>query len=144
MPVLYTKEKCSKKVKSLFSRKKKLFQNSFSPAVILEWNKIDVNIRHSASCNVFKKVILKFVRPELNQVFNVDSSEWLKFLTIIRLALSHLAGHKFRHNFQDCVNPICSCGQEIDTSTHFLLHCSNYHYARRSLFERVNKWIQLC
>ena len=81
------------------------FKNSFFPAVILEWNKLDVNIRNSASCNVFKRVILKFTRPEPNQVFNVDSSEGLKFLTRIRLGLSHLVDHKFRHNFQDCVNP---------------------------------------
>ena len=72
---------------------------------MLEWTKIDVNIHNSTSCNVFKKVILKFIRPEPNQVFNVDSSEGLKFLTRIRLGLSHLVDHKFRHNFQDCVNP---------------------------------------
>ena len=72
-------------------------------------------------------------------MFHIDSSEGLKFLTRIRLGLSHLADHKFRHNFQDCVNPICSCGQEIETSTHFLLHCSNYHCARQTLFEKINK-----
>ena len=32
---------------------------------------------NSASCNVFKRVILKFTTPEANQVFNVDSSEGL-------------------------------------------------------------------
>ena len=111
-----------KKVKSFFSRQKQTFsKNSFFPAVILEWNNLDVNIRNSASCNFFKRVILKFTRPEPNQVFNVDSSEGLKFLTRIRLGLSHLADHKFRQNCQDCVNPVCSCGQEIETSTHFLL-----------------------
>ena len=62
---------------------------------------------------LFREVILKFIRPELSQVFNVDSSERLKFLTRIRRGLSHLTDHKFRHNFQDCTNPICSCGQEI-------------------------------
>ena len=105
----------------------------------MEWNKIDVNIRNSASCNVFKRVILKFIRPEPNQVFNFDSSEGLKFITKIRLGLSHLVDHKFRHNFQDCVNPICSCGQETETSTHSLLHCFNYHCARQSLFEKKNE-----
>ena len=65
----------------------------------MDWNKIDVNIRNSASCNVFEKVILKFIRPETNQVFNVDSSKGLKFLTRIRLGLSYLVDHKFRHNF---------------------------------------------
>ena len=59
--------------------------------------------------------------------FNVDSSEILEFLIRIILGLSHLADHKFRQNFQDCTSPICSCGQEIETSTHFLLLCSNYH-----------------
>ena len=75
----------------------------------MEWNKIDVNIRTSTSCIVFKRVILKFIKPESNQVFNVESTEGLKFLTRIRLGLSHLADYKFRQNFQECVNPICSC-----------------------------------
>ena len=38
--------------------------------------------------------------------------------------------------FQDCVNPICSCGQEIETSTHFLLRCSNYQCARQTLLKK--------
>ena len=91
------------------------------------------------SCNVFKRFILKFIRPEPNQVLDVDSSEGLQFLTRIRLGLSHLADHKFGHNFQDCVNPVCSCGQETEATTHFLLHCSNNRCARQTLFEKVNK-----
>ena len=79
----------------------------------MEWNGVDVNIRNSASCNVFKRAILKFIRPEPNQVLNIDSSEGLKFLTRIRPGLSHLADHKFRHKFQDCVNPISSCGRRL-------------------------------
>ena len=72
-------------------------------------------------------------------MFNVDSSEELKFLTRVRLGLSQVADHKFIHNFQDCVNLVCSCGQEIETSTHFLLQCFNYHRARQTLFEKVKK-----
>ena len=29
------------------------------------------------------------------------------------LGLSHFADQKFRHNFQDCLEPTCSCGLEI-------------------------------
>ena len=83
------------------------------------------------------------IRSEPNQVLNVDISKGLKFLTRIRFGLSHLTDHKFRNNFQDCVNPICSCGQEIETSTRFILHCSNYHCARQTLFEKKAKLIQL-
>ena len=51
----------------------------------MDWNKIDVDVRNSAYYNVFK---IKFIRLELNQVFNVDSSEGLKFITRIRFDLS--------------------------------------------------------
>ena len=54
--------------------KTKFFKNSFFPAVIMEWNKIDVIVRNSTSCNVFKRVILKLIRTEPSQVFNVESS----------------------------------------------------------------------
>ena len=91
-------------------------------------NTIVANICNSAFCNAFKKVVLKFIRPEPNQVF-----------IRTRLRLNHLADHKFRHNFQDCVYPICSYDQEIETSTHFLFYCSNYHCARQTLVEKVNK-----
>ena len=40
----------------------------------MEWKKIGINIRNSASCNVFNKVILKFIKMEPNQVFNVKIS----------------------------------------------------------------------
>ena len=53
----------------------------------------------------------------------------LKLLT--RLRLSHLNEHKFRHNFQDCINLLCSCSLENEDTTHFVLHCqhfSNYPY----------------
>ena len=32
----------------------------------MEWNKIDVDIRNSASCNVFLESYTKFIRPEPN------------------------------------------------------------------------------
>ena len=115
-----------KKVKFFFQDKNNLFRNSLFPAVIMEWT--NVNVCHSASFNVFKKVILKIIRPNVDT--NVDSSEGLKLLTRIRLGLCHLADHKFRHILQDCIDPICSCSQKIETSTHFLLH---YHYARQTL-----------
>ena len=56
----------------------------------------------------------------------------------MRLGLSHLADHKFRHNFQDCLNPICSCSHDIETKSHFLLHCLNYRCARKTFFEKIN------
>ena len=69
-------------------------------------------------------------------MFDAESSEGLKFLQELDL---DWADHKFRHNFQDCVNPVCRCSQEIETSTRFLLHYSKYYSTRQSLFEKVKK-----
>ena len=59
---------------------------------------------------------------------NIHDTKRLKLLTILRLGLS-----------QDCVSPICSCGQDIETTIHFLLHCPNHHCARKNFFHKINK-----
>ena len=51
-------------------------------------------------------MILKFIRPEPNRISSTQNFEGLKLLTRIRLGLRHSADHKFRHNFQDCLNPL--------------------------------------
>ena len=88
---------------------------------------------------MFKKELLKFIRPEPNSTYNINDTKGLKLLTRLRLGLSHLGDHKFRHNFQDCVSPMCYCGLDIETTTHFLLHCSNHHCARTTLFHKINQ-----
>ena len=103
-----------------------------------KWNNLDISIHKSIPCHIFKNLILKFIRPEPNRISSTQNFEGLKLLTRMRLGLSHLADHKFRHNFQDCLNPICSCGQEIETTSHFLLHCLNYRCARKTFFEKIN------
>ena len=34
---------------------------------------------------------------------------------------------------------MCYCGQDIETTTHFLLHCPNHHCARKTLFHKINQ-----
>ena len=74
---------------------------------------------------MFKKELLKFIRPEPNSTYNIKDTKGLKLLTKLRLGLSHLGEHKFRHNYQDCVSPMCYCGQDIETITHSSLFKEN-------------------
>ena len=111
----------------------------FFSAVISEWNSLDINIRKYSSINVFKKERLKFIRLEQNSAYNINDTKGLTLLPRLRLGLSHLGDHKFRHNFQDCVPSMGSCGQDIETTTPFLLHCPNHHCARKTLFHKVNQ-----
>ena len=83
--------------------------------------------------NAFKLSLLKFVKPIAYGVFEINNPYGLKLLARLRLGLSHLRYHKFRHNFQDCINPICFCGLEVETTTHFLLHYPLFQSVRQSL-----------
>ena len=80
------------------------FKNSFFPSAISEWNKLDLNIRNSASLNAFKKRLLNFIRPCSNSIFDIHNPVGIKLLTRLRLGLSPLHEHKFRHCFQDTLN----------------------------------------
>ena len=61
----------------------------------------------------------------------------LKFLTRLRLDFSHLNEHRFRHNFQDCLNPLCSCSLQSEDTTHYLLHCHHFSQNRIDLINSV-------
>ena len=43
--------------------------------------------------------------------------------TILCLGLSYLHEHKFKHSFQDTLNPFCLYGLDVEASTHFFLYC---------------------
>ena len=95
------------------------FKNYFFPSAIIEWNNLDPNLRNSKSISVFKEKILNFIRPSPNSFFDCHNPKEIKLITRLRLGLSHLREHKFKHSFQDTINPLCNCGQDIESSTHF-------------------------
>ena len=128
-----------KATKSRVLRPDNFFKDSFFPAVISEWNSLNINIRNSSSVYTFNKELLRFIRPEPNSTYNINDTKGLKLLTRLWLGLSHLGDHKFRRNFQDCVSPMCYCSQDIETTTHFLLHSPNHHRARKTLFHKINQ-----
>ena len=92
----------------------------FFPYSIIEWNKLD--LRNGKSFLKFRNSLLKIGRPIQNSVYNMHDPVGIKYLTRLRLGLSHLNEHKFRHNFQDCLNPLCSCSLEVETTNHYFLH----------------------
>ena len=61
----------------------------------------------------------------------------LTYLTKLRVGLSHLHEHKFRHNFRDSLNLICNCGNAIVSTKHYLLRCSNFKNERQTLLQNV-------
>ena len=113
--VYATRSSQSKKFSS-FKTRHNFFEDSFFPAVISEWNSLNIDTRNSSFINVFKKELLNFIRPERNSTYNINDTKGLKLLTRLRLGLSHLGDHKFRRNFQDCVIVVRILKQQLTSS----------------------------
>ena len=58
----------------------------------------------------------------------------MKFMTRFRFGLSNLSEHKFKHGFQDSINPLCNCGYDFESTVHFFLHCPLFTNERSTLF----------
>ena len=86
---------------NLVTCKSEYFKNSFIPNVIYEWNKLDPDIRSSASYNLFRNTLLKLIRPAQRKTFNINDLVGVKLLTRSRLGFSHLREHNFRQGFRD-------------------------------------------
>ena len=82
-----------------------------------------------------KKRLLEFTRPSPNSVFDIYNPYGIKPLTRLRFGLSHLNEHKFKHGFNDTLNPICICGGDIESINHFSL--SEYCEASQTLFDNI-------
>ena len=73
------------------------------------------------------------MRPSQNRIYNCHNPKGIKLLIRLGAGLSHLREYKFKHSFQDTLNPICSCGENIETTSHYLLHCPDYLEERKTL-----------
>ena len=80
---------------------------------------------------------MRFKKPSENLIFNCYNPGGIKVITTLRLGLSHLHDNKVRHNFQDTLNLICSCGENTETTTHYLLHSYNYLNERMTLLTNL-------
>ena len=76
--------------------------------------------------------LLQFARPSPKSLFNCHSPKGVKYEIRLRLGLSHLREHKFKHSFQDTLNPFCDCGCETETTGHFPLHCPQFYIERNT------------
>ena len=113
------------------------YKNSFFPSALSDWFQLDTAIRNSESIAVFKSRLLSFIRPIQSDVYNIFNPIGLKFLSRLRLDFSHLNERRFRLNFEDCLNPLCSCSLHTEDTIHYLLHCHHLSQHRIDLINSV-------
>ena len=120
------------------------YKSTFYPHCLAEWENIDPETRNAPSLGVFKAKLNKIIRPAPKQVFGIHDPKGLATLTQLRVGLSALKLHKFRHNFNDTLNPVCPINDGVEDTEHFLLHCHSYHLQRNSLLSQVQATLLSC
>ena len=99
----------------------------------MKWNSLDHNIQKAGSFGVFKNNILKFIRPTFNSASICEYYRGIKLMKRLRVGLVHLRKHRFKHSFQNKLNLSCSCGFDVESTSHDVLHCSMYSDERYTL-----------
>ena len=100
-------------------------------------NKLAFGLRNSVSVSLLKKELLVFIRPKDRSIYNSFDPVGLKLLTRLRIKLSHLREHKFRHNCLDTLNPLCSSSLEIESTIHYLLRCPFFTPIKKTLLDNI-------
>ena len=109
------------------------------PSTIIEWNNLNEDLRNSESFALFRSSILKFIMPSPNSFYGCQNIMGIELVTRLQQGLSHLQEHKFRHSFQDTLNPLCNCGMDVESSTHCLLQCPSYIQRKMHPHERLEQ-----
>ena len=96
-----------------------------------EWNTLDPEIRNAPSVTAFKHKLILKIRPFERSIYSIPDPIGVPYLSQIRVRLSKLNLHKFKHNFKDTINPFCPANDGVENAGHFFLfYPSCYNYQR--------------
>ncbi len=104
-----------------------MYNNSFLPSAIREWNTLPAEIRNSPSLSIFKYRMNKSTSKS-TQLFNIGNRKDQILHARLRLACSSLNYDLYRKSIVD--SPLCSCGSQ-ETVNHYLTVCTNYELQRQ-------------
>ena len=91
---------------------------------------------------ISKKKLSAQIRPHANSVYGIHNPKGVAYLTRLRVGLSKINVHKFRHSFRDTINPMCPVNDGIEDTEHFLLLCDSFKEHRYNLFTDVKAGLQ--
>ena len=115
------------------------YMNSFFPDAIASWNILINHFDDVSSFDILKKHINTLFRPETKSTFGIHDHVGLFQL---RVSLSPLKSHKWRHNFTVTPSDICPCKQGIEDTSHFIFSCPLYAIQRATLTASVINILQ--
>ena len=105
-----------------------------------KWNKHYLKICNSTTYLSFRNALINFLKSSGNKIFNIPEHVRIKLLKRLWLGFSHLHKHKFKHNFEETLNQLCSCSIYPETTMIFFLRCQFYIVIRANLMsDSLNK-----
>ena len=63
---------------------------------------------------------MEFIRPSPNSLFDIYNPYGIELLIRLHLGLNRLKEDKFKHGFNDTINPIYICGGDIESNESLL------------------------
>jgi hypothetical protein len=113
------------------------YAKSFIPDSIVEWNKLNNNIKGSVSVSGFKNNINLSIRRPQNQLYYFGSRWENVHLARMRIGCSLLKSH-LHYNLHVVDSPRCQCGYPREDPKHYFFNCPLYALSRQLLWESVN------
>ena len=80
---------------------------------------------------------MKLITVNSIKVLYIYTKSDLKLLMRLRNGLSHVQGHKLKHNFTDCLNQIFMCGKDFKSTNHFFLQRSLFVKEKQVLINKI-------
>ena len=113
------------------------YENSFFPYCIRGSNTLDDELKSLPTLQSFKKHLVTFIRPNERSFYGITDNVGIKLLTKIRVEFSDLRDHnRFSHSL-NCASPLCKCGLEDETTSHYIFRCPLHNKHRSILLSNV-------
>ena len=93
--------------------------------MLFRWSKLNITFSKTLFYHLQPFVTLKvltcsialssnFIRTTSKKFFNCYNHKRIRLMTRLCIRLGHLCEHKFNYNFENCINPLCSYGMDIE------------------------------
>ena len=111
-----------------------MYQNSYLPKTVQEWNLLPENVKKSPSIQVFKNYLNRNNTKVPNYYYNGGRKAQILHARL-RLGCSSLNADLFSNHVAN--SPNCVCG-EPETAEHYLLHCRLHNAIRSTTIHQLN------
>ena len=119
---------------SQFRTRSNIFNNSFFPTTIRQWNLLPPTVRHSEDIETFKRKLDKD-KVKVNELFYIGSRKTNILHAKLRMGCSQL--NQDMHRIGIANSPACACGAQIENAFHYFFECGKYIAERDILHFKI-------